>query len=175
MRSPAALVGRPGIDLTIRPNGASLWPLQIIQEPLAFWTVDTTLHVNMPAYMDIHEIGHGVSAEEIARAHAQDLAVQEKYGVSYQKYWVNEAEGKVFCLCHAPNAEAAEHVHREAHGAVAKKIIQVEPEMARLFLGGSEVSPAGEVLLPGKSDVKDPGIRTILFTDNVGEIGRAHV
>ena len=33
---------------------------------------------------------------------------QRKYGVEYHKYWVNENGGKIFCLCHAPNAEAAE-------------------------------------------------------------------
>ena len=55
-------------------------------------------------------------------------------------FWVNESAGKIFCLCEAPTAEAAMQVHREAHGQVADKIIQVEPEVADLFLGGSEVN-----------------------------------
>ena len=84
----------------------------------------------MPTYMDIHEIPGGVSADDVAKAHAQDINVQSKYGVSYHKYWVNEKAGKIFCLCHAPNAEAAKQVHREAHGLVAEKVIQVEPEVA---------------------------------------------
>jgi class 3 adenylate cyclase len=118
--------------------------------------------------MDIHEIPGGVSPEDVAKAHAEDVKVQSKYGVSYHKYWVNEKEGKIFCLCHAPNAEAAKQVHREAHGLVAEKVIQVEPEMAELFMGGSEVNPAGAVVLPGgTADDRDPGIRTILFTDIV--------
>jgi len=118
--------------------------------------------------MDIHEIPGGVTAGEVAKAHAQDVKVQSKYGVSYHKYWVNEKEGKVFCLCHAPNAEAASQVHREAHGLVAEKIIQVEPEVAELFFGGTEVNDAGAVMLPGaEADARDPGIRTILFTDIV--------
>ena len=122
----------------------------------------------MPSYMDIHEIPGGVTAEEVAKAHAQDVKVQNKYGVSYHKYWVNEKEGKVFCLCHAPNAEAASQVHREAHGLVAEKIIQVEPDVAELFFGGTEVNDAGAVILPGvEADARDPGIRTILFTDIV--------
>jgi class 3 adenylate cyclase len=123
----------------------------------------------MPTYMDIHELQGGVTAEEVMKAHARDVAVQDKYGVSYHKYWVNEKEGKIFCLCHAPSAEAATQVHLEAHGNVAEKIIQVEPEVADLFLGGSEVNPAGAVVFPGGSaDDRDPGIRTILFTDIVG-------
>jgi class 3 adenylate cyclase len=119
--------------------------------------------------MDIHEIPGGVSSEDVAKAHAQDIKVQSKYGVSYHKYWVNEKEGKIFCLCHAPNAEAAKQVHREAHGLVAEKVIQIEPEVADLFMGGSEVNSAGAAILPGGSaNDRDPGIRTILFTDIVG-------
>src|SRR5438105_856381 len=122
----------------------------------------------MPSYMDIHEIPGGVTAEDVAKAHAHDVEVQGKYGVSYHKYWVNEKEGKIFCLCHAPNAEAASQVHREAHGLVAEKIIQVEPDVAELFMGGSEVNAAGAVVLKGAgADARDPGIRTIVFTDIV--------
>lgn len=118
--------------------------------------------------MDIHEIPGGITADEVAKAHAHDAAVEGKYGVHYHKYWVNERAGKIFCLCEAPNAEAAMQVHREAHGQVAEKIIQVEPDVADLFLGGSEVNSAGAVLLPGGAgDARDPGIRTVLFTDIV--------
>ncbi len=42
------------------------------------------------------------------------------------RYWVNEKEGKVFCLVDAPNAEAANTVHREASGLVADEIFEVE-------------------------------------------------
>jgi len=77
----------------------------------------------MPTYMEIHELQGGVTAQEVMKAHAPDVAVQDKYGVSYHKYWVNEKEGKIFCLCHAPSAEAASQVHLEAHGNVAEKII----------------------------------------------------
>lgn len=45
--------------------------------------------------------------------------------MKYLKYWVDEAEGKVFCLVDAPNAEAAATVHREAHGLVADRIYEV--------------------------------------------------
>ena len=122
----------------------------------------------MPTYMDIHEIEGGVTAEDVAKAHAHDVAVEGKYGVHYHKYWVNESAGKIFCLCHAPSAEAAMQVHREAHGLVAEKIIQVEPEVADLFLGGSEVNAGGAAMLPGgAADTRDPGIRTVLFTDIV--------
>jgi class 3 adenylate cyclase len=122
----------------------------------------------MPLYMDIHDI-HGTSEEEVAKAHAADLETQRKYGVEYVKYWFNESRGKLFCLVDAPSAEAAICVHREAHGMVAERIIEVEPELAEGFLGGGETSPSGVVLVPGSAGKeRDPGIRTVLFTDIVG-------
>jgi class 3 adenylate cyclase len=121
----------------------------------------------MPLYMDIHEL-HGATPEDVAKAHVADVEVQRKYGVEYRKYWFNESCGKVFCLVDAPNAEAANQVHREAHGIVAEKIIEVQPELAEGFLGGVETNAAGAVLIPGGgANARDPGIRTILFTDIV--------
>jgi len=122
----------------------------------------------MPTYIDIHEIPGGVTADDVAKAHAHDVKVEGKYGVHYHKYWVNEKAGKIFCLCEAPSAEAAMQVHREAHGMVAEKIIQVEADVADLFLGSSEANKAGAVVMPGSgADAHDPGIRTVLFTDIV--------
>jgi class 3 adenylate cyclase len=122
----------------------------------------------MPLYLDIHAI-HGATAEDIAKAHAADLETQRKYGVKYLKYWLNESSGKVFCLVNAPSPEAAALVHREAHGLVAEKIIEVEPELAEGFLGGGEVNPSGAVFIHGGAgDERDPGTRTVLFTDIVG-------
>jgi class 3 adenylate cyclase len=117
--------------------------------------------------MDIHEIPGGVSAEDVAKAHAEDVKIEDKYGVHYHKYWVNEKAGKIFCLCHAPDAEAAIQVHREAHGMVADKVIEIQPELAEGFLGGVEVNEAGAALVPGATNERDPGIRTVLFTDIV--------
>lgn len=75
----------------------------------------------------------------------------------------------MFCLCHAPNAEAAIQVHREAHGHLAERIIEITPpELAEGFLGGVETNAAGAaVVAAGAADAGDPGIRTILFTDMV--------
>jgi class 3 adenylate cyclase len=118
--------------------------------------------------MDIHNLEDGTTPEDVAKAHAKDMEIQEKYGVKYRKYWVNETGKKVFCLAHAPSAEAAEQVHREAHGMMPEKIIEVEPDVAEVFLGGTETGSDGAVLLPGGgADDRDPGIRTILFTDVV--------
>jgi Adenylate cyclase, family 3 (some proteins contain HAMP domain) len=118
--------------------------------------------------MDIHNLDDGTTAEDVAKAHAKDMEVQQKYGVKYGKYWVNESGKKVFCLAHAPNAEAAEQVHREAHGMMPEKIIEVQAELAEGFLGGMETDSTGAVIFSGGgADARDPGIRTVLFTDVV--------
>jgi hypothetical protein len=79
----------------------------------------------MPLYMDVHNIDGGVSASDVAKAHQADLDTQVKHGVEYKRYWVDEKQGKIFCLVEAPNAEAANTVHREAHGLVADDIYEV--------------------------------------------------
>jgi len=76
----------------------------------------------MALFMDTHSLEGGVKAEDVAEAHRADLAAQGKYGVSYLRYWVDEDAGKIFCLVDAPDAEAANQVHREAHGLVAESI-----------------------------------------------------
>ena len=78
----------------------------------------------MPLYMDIHNLP-GATAQAVAEAHMKDLEEQGKYGVKYLRYWVDEEQGKVFCLVDAPNAEAANSTHREAHGLVADEIFEV--------------------------------------------------
>jgi len=79
----------------------------------------------MALFMDAHTIEGGVAAADVAEAHRADLATQGPYGVSYLRYWVDEAAGKIFCLVDAPDAEAANTVHREAHGLVADEIYPV--------------------------------------------------
>ncbi len=79
----------------------------------------------MALYMDIHKHVEGLTPEAVAEAHRKDLKVQEKHGVKFLQYWSNEGEGTVFCLCEAPNKEAANAVHSEAHGLVADEIIEV--------------------------------------------------
>ena len=79
----------------------------------------------MALFMDVHNIDGGVSADDVAKAHQADLATQGAHGVEYKKYWVDEKAGKIFCLVEAPDADAANTVHREAHGLVADEIFEV--------------------------------------------------
>jgi hypothetical protein len=79
----------------------------------------------MALFMDSHTIEGGVAASDVAAAHQADLATQGPHGVSYLRYWVDESAGKIFCLVEAPDAEAANTVHRYAHGLVADEIYTV--------------------------------------------------
>ena len=79
----------------------------------------------MPLYMDVHTIEGGVEIDDVATAHAADLNTQNGYDVRYLRYWVNEPAGKIFCLVEAPSADAAQTVHREAHGLVADELFEV--------------------------------------------------
>jgi Protein of unknown function (DUF4242) len=80
----------------------------------------------MPLYMDVHTIDGGVTAADVEQAHAADLAHQDPHDVRYLRYWVDEAQGKVFCLVEAPSADAATQVHKEAHGLVADALFEVQ-------------------------------------------------
>jgi len=79
----------------------------------------------MPLFMDIHEHIPDLTAEAVAAAHQADLKAQAKYDVKCVSYWFNEESGQVFCLIDAPNKEAAIAVHRDAHGLVADRLVEV--------------------------------------------------
>ena len=78
----------------------------------------------MPMFLDVHTMEGGVW-DDVAQAHQADLATQDKHGVKYLRYWVDEKAGKIFCLVEAPDAEAANTVPREPDGLVAEEIYEV--------------------------------------------------
>jgi class 3 adenylate cyclase len=122
---------------------------------------------SMPLYMDIHSC-EGAHADDVAHAHLKDMELQGQYEVEYKKYWFNPEAGKLFCLVEAPNAEAAQRVHLEAHGLAAEKFIEIDPDLVDGFMGQSPVNEAGAVVIRGDKSEYDYGIRTIMFTDIVG-------
>ncbi len=79
----------------------------------------------MALYMDVHNLDGSVTLDDVAKAHAADLETQDAHGVHYLRYWVAEDEGKIFCLVDAPDPDAANSVHREAHGLVADELFLV--------------------------------------------------
>jgi hypothetical protein len=76
--------------------------------------------------MDVHTIEGGVAIGDVAKAHMADLQEQTSHDVQYLRYWVDESQGKIFCLVDAPTPDAANTVHRDAHGLVAHEIYAVQ-------------------------------------------------
>jgi hypothetical protein len=78
-------------------------------------------------YLDIHELGAGnVTAKDVAGAHQKDLAVQQKYGVNFINYWVDEKNGVVMCLSEARDSTSIINTHKEAHGLVPASVVKVK-------------------------------------------------
>lgn len=81
---------------------------------------DATTHM----FMDVHQLD-SVTAEAVADAHLKDLAVQDKYGVNFIRYWVDEENAKVYCLSEAHDAKSVVSAHTEAHGLVPTDVHEV--------------------------------------------------
>jgi len=104
-------------------------------------------------FMDVHDLG-SVTAEAVADAHEKDLAVQDAFGVNFVRYWVDEDNGKVYCLAEAGDAQSVSAAHAEAHGLIPDAVHEVdagiEPAATgemKLFLdvhrmGAGKVTPA---------------------------------
>jgi class 3 adenylate cyclase len=113
--------------------------------------------------MDRHDSEPGVeiTAAALADAHKSDVEIQANYGVRYISYWFDPKMQHVFCLVEAPSRDAAEAVHRDAHGLLASKIMEVDPGVVEQFLGRIEEAPIGEPRVAS-------GLRIILVTDIEG-------
>jgi class 3 adenylate cyclase len=119
----------------------------------------------MPLYMDYHKF-ETVTIEDVKSAQLADEKVQDRYGVTYRQFWVNEREGAVFCLMEGPTREACEAVHREAHGLMACAIVEVDPHYYSQLMGTDFKLDKGHVLRPDGS--QDLGYRNILVANIQG-------
>ena len=87
-------------------------------------------------YVDVHQLTPGkVKIEDVAAAHAKDLAVEEKYGVHFINYWVNEKEGLVYCLSSSSDTNAIIKTHSEAHGLLPGYVFKVTDGTAAALEG----------------------------------------
>ncbi len=113
----------------------------------------------MPLFMDRHDLP-GVTAEQAAQAHLQDVAMEAKHGVRFLSYWFDADRDEVFCLASAPASETMVVVHQEAHGMVPNEIISVSEDNVLRFLG--------RIGDPVDADQDTSPFRAILFTDLQG-------
>lgn len=81
---------------------------------------------DLPYFIDVHDIGPGkVQYTDVAAAHEKDLSAEWKHGVNFHMYFVNEKDGRIYCLSQAPNANSIYETHREAHGLIPDQIMNV--------------------------------------------------
>jgi Nickel responsive protein SCO4226-like len=91
-------------------------------------------------FLDVHQLEPGkVKYEDVAKAHAKDLATQGKYDAQFLKYWVDEANGQVFCLVSANDSSAIRKTHAEAHGLLPDRIYPVTDGMAAALKGNNNL------------------------------------
>lgn len=115
---------------------SSSLPLSFLTAALLAGCHVATTAAEKSTYLDVHEFGPGkVNAAAVAEAHRKDLAVQGKHGVNFIDYWVDEANGTVYCLSEAPDAHSVADTHREAHGLMPSRILAVS--------GGAAAAPLG--------------------------------
>ena len=114
----------------------------------------------MPLYMDRHDLRE-VTAEDVALAHVRDLEVQHRYDARYLSYWFDSDRQLAFCLVDAPSEAAAEAAHRDAHGLIASRILEVDLRQIDEFLGTIPQARPAEPYV-------ETAFRAILFTDMVG-------
>lgn len=116
-------------------------------------------------YLDRHDVV-GITAQQLADAHTQDLEAQEKHGVHYHTYWFDEERGSVFCLAEGPSKEALQAVHGEAHGQLASWILELDQNVPlNTYLGSLPSHPAGE-------PYTESAMRVIVFTDMCGSVAQ---
>ncbi len=90
----------------------------------------------MPIFIDYHQLPEGLTIRDVREAHKSDLEKQEKYGVKFLQYWVNEKASTVFCLIEGPNKQACVDCHLESHGNTPCNIQEVETGIVELMMGG---------------------------------------
>lgn len=123
----------------------------------------------MPLYMDVHPGLGDATPEDVAAAHRRDLEVQDKYGVRFLTYWLNNPDGRAYCLVEAPSKDAAVACHKEAHGLLPHDMIEVEMPTLNMFLGdGWKQSVPNQAMIAGPGSEADTGLRAIMFTDIEG-------
>jgi uncharacterized protein DUF4242 len=107
-------------------------------------------------YIDVHHFDPGgVNYEAVANAHAKDLAAQNKFGVEFIRFWVDEEKGLVYCLSSAKDSQSINKTHAAAHGLMPSEIYKVAAGMESASIGGKDFYLDIHELGPGKVKAGD--------------------
>ncbi|MBO3100027.1 nickel-binding protein [Gelidibacter pelagius] len=119
----------------------------------------------MPLFMDFHKIdSDAITEEDVYRAHLRDIAVQNKHGLVYKRYYLNLQHKTAFCLMESPNKEACIESHKDAHGIGACNVIHVSRENEFIPYLGEGDQNEQDLALTLSGEI-DSGYRTIMMVD----------
>lgn len=119
----------------------------------------------MPLFMDFHKIdSDAFTQEEMYKAHLRDVAVQNKHGLIYKRYYLNLHYKTAFCLMESPDEESCVESHKEAHGIGACNVIEVSREHEFLPYMGEGGQNDQDLALTFSGEI-DSGFRTIMLVD----------
>jgi AraC-like DNA-binding protein len=127
----------------------------------------------MPIYMDVHYIP-GVAAFDVAEAHQKDLHIQAHHHCKCMTYWVDEPRGAVFCLIDAPDKGTVVEMHKNAHGLIPHKILEVSHDIVQSFLGRIHDPQDAVTTDNGLKVFSEPAYRILLVADTVDHILLRH-
>ena len=119
----------------------------------------------MPTYMDVHLLP-GVKAGDVAAAHQLDLGLQDQHGCRCMTYWIDEERENVFCLIEAPDKDSVIKLHGAAHGLIPNRIIEVDQDLVKAFLGRIH-DPDKATEKNGLKVFEDPSYRYIVLLRNI--------
>jgi len=127
----------------------------------------------MALFMDLHISASGdIPIDELIEKHKADLACQQKYGVKFKSFWVNQEKGMVFCLMEGPDKQSCMNVHQQAHGDTGCNIIEVNPGDFDKFLAGS--MPNAYDIAESREGIMDNAYRTILRYEVINPVHHRH-
>ena len=122
----------------------------------------------MPIFMDFHDLPDGVSAKHVAEMHQADLKIEHKYNCRGLTYWCDEKRQTAFCLIDAPDKHAVINLHKDSHGAVPQRIIEVNDTIVESFLGRIEDSEKSKKT--SLNIINDPAFRTLMVVKIKNEL-----
>jgi AraC-like DNA-binding protein len=127
----------------------------------------------MPIYMDVHYVP-GVEARDVAEAHQKDVMIQKEHSCKTMTYWIDEARGVAFCLIEAPDPSMVEEMHRQAHGLMPHKILEVSNELVESFLGRIHDPEEATLSADGLKVFHDPAFRILLVAETTDPVLLQH-
>jgi len=123
----------------------------------------------MPLYLGIQKVdSNSFTVEDVVKAHLEDFAIGERFGVVQKKYWVSKEAKTLFSLMEGPSKQACIMACNKFHDNTAK-IIEVSDDEFNVFFGRGNINDS---LGPSLSGQLDTGYRTILLISLIDLTGK---